>query len=87
MWEIVWMTAPILFVFIFAFPETSAANILRRRAQRLRKLTGRTNIRSQSEIDQARLKPSEVFWEAIIKPTEIMIKDPAVMFTNLYVSS
>lgn len=85
MWEIVWMTAPILIVFLFAYPETSADNILRRRAQRLRKLTGRDNIKSKSEIEQAKLKASEVFLDAIIKPIEIMVKDPTVAFTNIYV--
>lgn len=85
LWEIVWMSAPILVVFLFAYPETSADTILRRRAQRLRKLTGRQNIKSQSEIDQQNLQLSSIVYDAIIKPTEIMIKDPAVLFTNLYV--
>jgi len=49
-------------------------------------LTGRENIKSKSEIDQQNLKASEVFWDAIIKPIEIMVKDPAVTFTNIYVS-
>jgi hypothetical protein len=66
---------------------SSADNILRRRAQRLRKLTGATNIKSKSEIEQEKLKASEVFWDAIIKPIEIMVKDPAVAFTNIYVST
>lgn len=86
LWEIVWLTGPILIVFLFAYPETSADNILRRRAQRLRKFTGRSNIKSKSEIDQAKLKASEVFLDAIIKPIEIMVKDPAVAFTNIYTS-
>jgi DHA1 family multidrug resistance protein-like MFS transporter len=72
--------------FLLFYPETLADNILRRRAQRLRKLTGNMNIKSQSEINQANLKFSKVAWDAIIKPTEIMIKDPAVLFTNVYVS-
>ncbi|KAJ9652827.1 hypothetical protein H2198_007957 [Neophaeococcomyces mojaviensis] len=84
LWELVWMTAPILVLFFVAVPETSAPNILRRRAQRLRKLTGRADLRSQSEIDQANLSVSSVVWDALIKPVEIMVKDPAVAFTNLY---
>ncbi|KUJ08119.1 major facilitator superfamily transporter [Mollisia scopiformis] len=86
LWEIVWLTGPILVVFLFAYPETSADNILRRRAQRLRLLTGKTNIKSKSEIDQAHLSVSEILLDALIKPTEIMIKDPAVAFTNIYTS-
>ncbi|KAK5110511.1 hypothetical protein LTR85_001001 [Meristemomyces frigidus] len=77
LWEIVWLSAPILVVFLLFYPETSSDNILRRRAQRLRKLIGYPNIKSKSEIDQANLKLSEVFVDAMIKPTEIMFKDPA----------
>jgi DHA1 family multidrug resistance protein-like MFS transporter len=87
LYEIIWFTGPILIVFLFAYPETSTDNILRRRAQRLRKLTGAMNIKSRSEIEQEKLKASEVFWDAIIKPIEIMVKDPAVAFTNIYVSN
>jgi DHA1 family multidrug resistance protein-like MFS transporter len=74
LWEIVWLTGPIMIVFLFFYPETSADNILRRRAQRLRKRTGRANIKSQSEIAQQKLSVSEVFWDAIIKPIEIFAK-------------
>ncbi|KIW84936.1 hypothetical protein Z517_00324 [Fonsecaea pedrosoi CBS 271.37] len=84
LWELLWLSAPILVVYLIAFPETSGATILRRRAARLRKLTGRTDLRSQSEIDQEHMKYSEVFFDAIIKPLEIMMKDPAVAYTNLY---
>lgn len=80
------MCAPILVVYLIAFPETSTPTILRRRAQRLRKLTGRTDLRSQSEIQQANMTLSSIFVDAVIKPLEIMIKDPAVSFTNIYVS-
>lgn len=73
-------------LFIICFPETSSENILRRRANRLRKITGRTDLKAQTEIDQANLKFSEVFWDALIKPIEIFIKDPAITFTNIYTS-
>ncbi|KAF2095092.1 MFS general substrate transporter [Rhizodiscina lignyota] len=86
LWEIVWLTGPILVVFLFAYPETSADNILLRRAQRLRKLTGRKNIKTKGELAQEALTPREVAWDALIKPTEIMLKDPAIAFTNIYTS-
>lgn len=67
-------------------PETSANNILLRRARRLRKLTGNDKLKSQSEIDQGHKKFSQVVYEALAIPTIICIKDPAVLFTNLYSS-
>lgn len=65
-------------------PETSTPNILLRRARRLRKLTGDERLRSQSEIDQKNLKPSAILMDAIVKPMEITIKDPAILFVNVY---
>lgn len=85
LWEIVWLNGPILVAFFLFYPETSPDNILRRRAARLRKLTGVDNIKSQSEINQAQMNAREIVYDAFIKPIEITIKDPAVAFTNTYV--
>lgn len=65
-------------------PETSGANILLRRAQRLRKLTGDERFMSQSEIDQRNMKVSAIALDALIKPMEITLKDPAVLFVQVY---
>lgn len=84
LWEIVWLSAPILVVFLLFYPETSPDYILRARAQRLRKRTGVANIKSKSEVAQAKMTAGEVARDALIKPLEIFIKDPAVTFTNIY---
>ncbi|KAK5277358.1 hypothetical protein LTR40_010485, partial [Exophiala xenobiotica] len=44
LWEIVWFAAPVYISLLFLLPETSASNILLRRAQRLRKITGNPNL-------------------------------------------
>jgi DHA1 family multidrug resistance protein-like MFS transporter len=80
------MSAPVFIMMFISLPETSSANILLRRAKRLRSRTGNARLRSQSEIDQGNMKLGATLWEAIIKPIEITIKDPAVLFTNLYTS-
>jgi MFS transporter, DHA1 family, multidrug resistance protein len=84
LWEIVWMAAPMLILLLILMPETSASNILLRRAQRLRLLTGNASIQSQSEIDQRHLKASAILISALIKPIENTIKDPAILFVNIY---
>lgn len=71
---------------MFFFPETSAQNILLRRAARLRKLTGNPNLKAQSEIDQAKLSASEVVTISLWRPIQINFLDPAVAFTSLYIS-
>lgn len=65
-------------------PETSADNILLRRAQRLRAVTGREDLKSESEIRQAQMNAREITIFALIKPWEINIRDPAVLFTTFY---
>lgn len=86
LWEIVWISGPVLVLMLLCTPETSGPNILLRRAQRLRKLTGDSRLKSQSEIDQKGLKPSAIAVDALIKPMEITIKDPAIAFVNIYCS-
>ena len=64
---------------ILSLPETSANSILLRRARRLRKITRKNNLLSQSEINQARMNPSNVAYEALTKPWQINALDPAVI--------
>lgn len=84
MWEVVWMSSPVLLALLCLMPETSASNILLRRARMLRKLTGDSRLQSQSEIDQRHLSASTILVSALIKPMEIMLKDPAILFVNIY---
>jgi DHA1 family multidrug resistance protein-like MFS transporter len=84
LWEIVWMAAPTALFLVIIVPETSTPKILLQRAKRLRKLTGNTKLQSQSEIDQRQLSVSQIAIDALIKPIEITIKDPAVFFVNIY---
>lgn len=70
-------------MFLF-LPETSTPTLLLRRARRLRRLTGNERFMSQSEIDQRNLKVSEVAVDALIKPMEITLKDPAILFVQVY---
>ncbi len=86
LWEIVWIAGPIFIIMFICVPETSSPNILLRRATRLRKLTGDNRLRSQSEINEKGLNPTAVIVDALIKPIEITIKDPAIAFVNVYTS-
>ena len=84
LWEILWIAGPIFILLFLLLPETSSPNILLRRANRIRKLTGDNRFKAQSEIDQKGMKPSKIAIDALIKPFEITIKDPAIAFVNLY---
>jgi DHA1 family multidrug resistance protein-like MFS transporter len=84
MWEMLWMNGPVFLVLFFFLPETSSANILLRRAQRLRKITGNTRIRSQSEIDQSNLTARAITIEALWRPFQLVLLDPSIAFTAVY---
>ncbi|KAJ3497047.1 hypothetical protein NLG97_g2202 [Lecanicillium saksenae] len=84
LWEIVWMSSPALLFLLTLMPETSGPNILLRRAKRLRKLTGDNRLQSQSELDQRAISTGEMVKATLIRPVEIMMKDPAIFFVNVY---
>jgi len=86
LWELLWLSGPVYILMLLFLPETSQSNILLRRAQRLRKLTGNANYRSQSELDQASLKPREVVFDALVRPIELIVRDPAIGFTAGYIA-
>ncbi|GFP52264.1 transporter mfs1 [Trichoderma asperellum] len=84
MWEVVWLSSIILVLLLTLMPETSADNILLRRARRLRKLTGNPNLQSQSEINQRHISTYSIVKTVLIRPTEIMLKDPSIFFIHVY---
>ncbi|KAM0476134.1 hypothetical protein ACHAPX_006551 [Trichoderma viride] len=84
MWLITWWSAPMLLMLLFLTPETSPSNILLRRAQRLRALTGDSRLQSQGELDQRGMTATSIVMETLIRPFEIAIKDPAVAYVHLY---
>ena len=84
MWEVVWMSSLVLVVLLALMPETSPSTILLRRARRLRQLTGDSRLQSQSEIDQRHMSASTILFSALVRPMEIMLKDPSIFFVNVY---
>ncbi|ORX95598.1 major facilitator superfamily domain-containing protein [Clohesyomyces aquaticus] len=86
MFELLWLASPGFVLLFCLLPETSTDNILLRRAARLRLVTGNPNYRSQSEIKQATMTRSDILFNAIIKPREMNILDPAILFSTIYVA-
>ncbi|KAJ5391367.1 major facilitator superfamily domain-containing protein [Penicillium cosmopolitanum] len=84
LFESIWASAPIFILMLLFLPETSSATILLRRAQRLRKVFNDNRLMSQSEIDQRNMRISAIAIDALVKPMEITIKDPAVLFVQIY---
>ena len=84
-WELLWISSFALVAVTFLLPETLADNILLKRAQRLRKLTGNENLQSASEIKQAEMTAKDLAVDSLVRPFQLMV-EPAVLFINLYIS-
>ncbi|KAK4963727.1 GTPase-activating protein [Elasticomyces elasticus] len=85
MWELMAINGAVLVLLVYFLPETSAANILFRRARRIRLETGDRTYQSQGELDSADLDRKEVFREAMIRPF-LLNAEPIVLALNIYVS-
>jgi DHA1 family multidrug resistance protein-like MFS transporter len=83
-WELLWLSVPTMMLMFLSMPETSADKILLKRAQRLRALTGRTDLISEGEMRQAGMNAKEIAIDALIKPWQINALDPAVLFSTFY---
>ncbi|KAF8917072.1 major facilitator superfamily domain-containing protein [Mucidula mucida] len=82
-YELLWISA---FGFIFlslVLPETYGPTILLKRAQRLRKLTGNQQLRSQSEKDAEGESLRQIFTEALVRPI-VLALEPVLLFANVY---
>ncbi|KAI1384538.1 benomyl/methotrexate resistance protein [Hypoxylon trugodes] len=82
-WIFTWLCSLVIILMFFLLPETSAANILYRRAKRLRKLTGDNRFRSQSEIDAA----NHTIKDHLIvlgRAFTLTFSEPIVFFMDLY---
>ncbi|KAI2680849.1 hypothetical protein CBS147355_3829 [Penicillium roqueforti] len=84
LFESIWASAPVFILMFISLPETSSATILLRRAGRLRKIHNNSRFMSQSELNQRNMHISDIAIDALIKPLEITIKDPAVLFVQIY---
>jgi DHA1 family multidrug resistance protein-like MFS transporter len=82
-WIFTWLCAAVLVSLFFLLPETSAANILYRRAKRLRKATGNQCLKSQSEIDSAEHKLNDRL-AVLGRAFTLSFTEPIVFFADLY---
>lgn len=82
-WIFTWLCALVAILLFFLLPETSAANILYRRAKRLRELTGDNRFRSQSEIDAAHHTVKD-YLLILGRAFTLTFSEPIVFFMDLY---
>ena len=85
-WELLWLSGFTLVFLFFLLPETSSANILYRRTRRLRKLTGRENLKCQPEIESEGITTREIAMMILVRPFTLNFTEPMVFLLNLYIA-
>lgn len=70
----------------FLLPESYGKTLLRRKAQRLRALTGNENIMSEGEIENKNMTVRELAIDTLWRPFEIALTEPVVLLIDLYIS-
>ncbi|KAK3069760.1 GTPase-activating protein [Teratosphaeriaceae sp. CCFEE 6253] len=86
LYTLMWIGAVCLLFLFFAMPETSASNILFRRAQRLRRITGNAKLMSTPEIQAQQMTGREILNMCLIHPFTLSFTEPMLFFLNLYLA-
>ncbi|KAL4890055.1 major facilitator superfamily domain-containing protein [Aspergillus ambiguus] len=66
-------------------PETYAPVLLRRRAAKLSKITGKV-YRSKIDAEQGRRPPREIFTTALSRPWVLLFREPIVLLLSIYMA-
>nr|POE58710.1 caffeine resistance protein 5 [Quercus suber] len=85
-WELMFLSAFCLISIFFLLPETSANNILYRRARRLRKITGDDKIKAESEIIGESMTAKDIVLMSLVRPFTLNFTEPMVFLLNLYIA-
>jgi len=83
-WELLIIAGVVYALFFCLVPETSAPTILYYRAKQRREVTGDITFRSEEEAKSSNGTLGIRLWNSMIKPWEINVRDPAVLFTSFY---
>lgn len=84
-WPLLMLSGFALVVLVLTLPETSSANILYRRAKRLRKVTGNPNLRTKGEIFASHLTGKELALMTFVRPFLLSFTEPIVLGINLHI--
>ncbi|KAK5048944.1 hypothetical protein LTR84_005365 [Exophiala bonariae] len=85
-WELMWLSGFTLVLITLFMPETSSANILYRRTQRLRKLTGNDKLICEPELEGQDMTGREIAQMVLVRPFTLCFTEPMVSLLNLYIA-
>jgi MFS transporter, DHA1 family, multidrug resistance protein len=85
-WILMWLSGGTLVVLFFFMPETSSANILYRRTQRLRKQTGNDKLKCEPELIGETMTGKDIALMILVRPFTLSFMEPICFFLNMYIA-
>lgn len=85
-WELMWLSGFALALLVFFLPETSSANILYRRARRLRKLTGNDKLICEPELAGQDMTGKDIVMMSLVRPFTLSVLEPICLCLNMYIA-
>ncbi|KAK2052554.1 multidrug resistance protein [Colletotrichum caudatum] len=85
-WELMWLSILVFVLLFFCLPETSSANILFRRAKRLREITGNDSFKSKPEILAEEMTGRDIVMMCLVRPFTLSFTEPMLLLLNLYIA-
>lgn len=85
-WELLWLSGFALIVMVLFLPETSSANILYRRTRRLRKRTGREDLKCEPELQGEQMTGKDIAMMTLVRPFSLNFTEPILFLLNLYIA-
>lgn len=85
-WFLLFLSATLLVILIFFYPETSHENILSRRARRLREQTGDNRYYTKQERIDSEMTTKNFIITTCYRPLKLIVNEPIVLAFDLYIS-
>ncbi|ETI20214.1 hypothetical protein G647_08248 [Cladophialophora carrionii CBS 160.54] len=86
MWVLMWIAGLNLLMLLVFLPETSSKNILYRRAQRLRRLTGNDKLKTKAEMAFQQVTVVKIAQMTIVRPWVLTFTEPLIFLLHMWVA-
>ncbi|GAM91137.1 hypothetical protein ANO11243_091840 [Dothideomycetidae sp. 11243] len=86
MWELMWLSGFSLVFLTFLLPETSSANILYRKRNRIAKLTGNQDLTTEALLQGENMTGKDIVLMVLVRPITLNFHEPMIFLLNLYIA-
>lgn len=85
-WYLAMQAGLVFIILFFLLPETSEATLLKRKAERLRRITGNQRIVAKEAYEASQKTPRQLAIEILWRPIEVSVLEPMALAINLHLA-